>query len=172
MNHAIVIILSIVALEMLFQLTFTRFYFQVGIPIFRRTIKCHFGGKPIPSPDEIEWFMPESRHQQLCFRSLDSSNIGFRERFFDLKALFFHYTPVMHGLLSFDLRRGVISVTGYVNWSTVALIFVFFFLVKDKDVILLFAVGSAAILGIIYGIQAKRFSNVAEVAADLVSSKS
>jgi len=156
--------IAILFLEMLFQAKFARLYFLVGLPIFRRTVKCRLGQNPIPGSDEIESSMPDSRFQELRFKALDSSNLGFRERFF---GGFFEmaYTPVMHGLLSFDRRRGVVSVTGYANWFPLA--FVLFFvegIALDGGVFFAFAL--AAILGVIYAIQASRFSNVAEVVVE------
>jgi len=167
-DRLLVLLIGILALEMLFQATFTRFYFQLGVPVFRRTIKCSLVGKLIPSSDQIEFSLPESKFQEFRFKSLDSSHFGFREQFFG-GVFQMAYTPVMHGLLSFDRRRGIVSVTGYANWFTLAFIF-FFAQGMAQDDAFLFALALAAIIGVIYAIQAKRFSDVAEVAVDHVLS--
>lgn len=169
-DDPLVLFLAILFLEMLFQAKFARRYFLVGLPIFRRTVKYRLGKNPIPGADEIELSMPHSRFQELRFKALDSSNLGFREQFF---GGFFQmaYTPVMHGLLSFDRRRGVVSVTGYANWFPLALVF---FFIDDiaQDGALFFALALAVILGVIYAIQASRFSNVAEVVVEHLLSNS
>jgi len=173
MNSSLVFVLGVIALEILFQSTFARLYFQIGIPVFRRTIKCRFGGNPIPGADELGWSLPDSRFQEICFKALDASSFGFRERFFSGTSLL-TYTPLMHGLLSFDRRQGVVSVTGHANW-TLLLIVLFFIKGITKDDALfnaIFAIGLFAILSVIYFIQTRRFSDVLDVAVDHVSSRS
>jgi hypothetical protein len=163
-NGPLMLFLAILFLEMLFQAKFARLYFLVGLPIFRHTVKYRLGANPIPDSDEIELSMPNSRFRDFRFKALDSSNLGFREQFFG--GLFqMSYTPVMHGLLSFDRRRGIVSVTGYANWFTLA--FIFFFIEGiAQDGALFFAFALALIIGIIYVIQASRFSSVAEVVVE------
>ncbi len=113
----------------------------------------------MPGSDEIELSMPKSRFQKFRFKTLDSSNIGFREQFFG-NLFQIAYTPVMHGVLSFDRRRGIVSVTGYANWFP--LVFVLFFVEGiSQEGAIFFAFVLALIIGIIYAIQASRFSNVA-----------
>jgi hypothetical protein len=79
------------------------------------------------------------------------------------------YTPVMHGLLSFDRCQGIVSVTGYANWFPLAFVFFFFEGIAQHDD-LFFAFALFAILGVIYAIQASRFSNIAKVVVEHLQS--
>jgi hypothetical protein len=143
-------------------------YFFLGIPIFRRTIDCHFGKAETPSPEQIEASLPESTFQRFIFKSFDTQTLGFREEFFG-RLIQMSYTPVMHGVLSLNRHNGTVTVTGYANWSTLVLALLFLH-TMDQDDAWFFALALVSIIGAIYVVQAKRFAAVAETTANLTSS--
>jgi hypothetical protein len=159
------IVLAVVLAEWILSGLFNKFYFTFGIPLFRRELPCTSGETDPPSPEELEDALPSTAYYPLAFHEFDESRYGFRERFWGGGFFKFHYTPLMHGLLTFDHDAKRVRVTGFANWFSIA--FVFFFVVYlPKEDVKDFGVFFTAVLALLYGIQAYRFGKVAQAAAD------
>lgn len=162
---ALVIVLCIAFGEAILMWRVEPFYFRSGLTVFRRTIACDCQGAAPPSVEQIEYSIPGSIWPDFLLREISPQHIAFRERFF--KGLM-AYTPIMRGMLELDLRSGVVTVSGRVNWYPLAfLIFVFLTVAENNE--LVFGVAMVVIFCVIYLIQAIRFSLVARAAADLWS---
>ena len=159
------IVLAVVLVEWILSGLFNKFYFTFGIPLFRRELTCTSGETSPPPPEELEEALPSTAYYPLAFHELDESRYGFRERFWGGGFFKFHYTPLMHGLLTFDRDTKRVRVTGFANWSAIALV-IFLVVSLAKADVMHFGVFFAAVLALLYGIQAYRFGKVAQVAAD------
>jgi hypothetical protein len=137
------------------------FYFRNGLPLFQRRVQMAQVFMHLPIPEEIEQALKRGYMPSLVFRRLDSHTYAFREKLFELNLV--GYTPIMHGLLSFNPRAEVV-VTGFANWSVLALCFtaVFFFMEWPDILFLWFPV---AIIAAIYVLQSKRYAAVGDTAA-------
>ncbi|MCL2297377.1 MAG: hypothetical protein FWC38_04250 [Proteobacteria bacterium] len=163
MEMGLLILILIAIAELFLAGAFIRFYFTVGIPIFRYRVPCSFVANSLPSTERLEQTTSGGAFTAIAFRQLDDSRYAFRERaisgFFKL-----YYTAIMHGLLEFDRENRQVHVTGFVNWFPVAFVALFVFIVPESSAgtFLVFLVG---ILVLIYAIQARRFRKIAIAAA-------
>ena len=157
-------VLGLALIEVFLWGTFNRFYFTIGIVILRHEVRAS-SAAVIPAAGELESRLGGSVLPSLVFRPLYSGQYAFRERvwsgFFRLG-----YTPVMHGLLVFDRTTSRVRVLGLANWFMLGfagfIIYVAYSLGVPGIPIIVFLV---VLLGAIYVIQARRFREVANVAA-------
>lgn len=161
LNMTLLFVLFLV--EALLTWRFNRFYFTVGLPLFKTEHRSDLTSKAIPSAEQLIACMPNSSFQSLVFSQIDSTRFAFREsawaRFPRIS-----YTPIMHGLLSFDGDTGRIRVVGLANWlpSVFLALVVVGIPMQDSFPFVAFLIGT---LLLIYAIQFKRFREVATLAA-------
>ncbi len=156
-------VLAVALIEMFLSGTFNRFYFTVGLTLFRHEVRTFSAAAPIPTAEELERRLNESVLPSLVFRLLGPAQYAFRERAW---SGFFRvgYTPVMHGLLAFDRTNSRVRVLGLANWFVLAFTTFFVYVAYSLGTpwIPVFLV---ALLGAIYVIQARRFREVGVMAA-------
>ena len=167
----LIVSLLITAVEWLAARIWWPLYFRIGIPVYRRTFL--FGGAPTRevTAESLEEDLQASRGDMIYrieFRAFSDGEIAFREDPGDPgPSSRLRYIPVMHGLLSIDLRQGTASVVGRLNWSVIglALMFVLSFYrgAQGWAVACVAALFSLA-LGYSYVAQAKRYTQVFRVA--------
>lgn len=89
-------------------------YFQTGIVMFKESFrygnKCMFEGRDATLTQNFKSIWKPS----ILFHQLSPTEIAFREKMFQFS--FFHYTPIMHGIIKNDPSNNTIIVMGHANW--------------------------------------------------------
>lgn len=155
-------ILVVLVVELFLSGAWIPFYFRNGLLLFYRRVQVAQAFTHLPSPEEIEGSLKRGYMPSLVVHRLDSRTYAFREKLFELNLV--GYTPIMHGLLSFNSERAEVVVTGFANWSVLALCFaaVFFFTEWPDILFLWFPV---VIVASIYLVQSRRYAAVGDIAA-------
>jgi len=153
--------------ETILSVTWCRFYFSIGIPLYKRTIRVKTREMKLPSADDIEEHAISNnpRHPPILVRQIDSSAFGFRETMI----YFQPYMSVMHGYIFFNKISNEIELKGNSSWYL--LVFTCFFVsftllgvFETKDFIYLaLPIGLLAIIGHGHLIQKKRYDELAEI---------
>ncbi len=152
---AFIAVLALAAIETLLSGFWNRVYFTIGVPVFTKEVQLH--GKQLPTPEQLETAVQSRWSTPLLFRRLSTGEIAFRERAFG--GGFFHYTPMMHGIIRRDPTGSVIVVQGLLNWFIPALVALA--VVSFQD---LLGAGVVLSLGlaVLYSLQRRRFIRVAD----------
>ncbi|MCG8642640.1 MAG: hypothetical protein MI862_23140 [Desulfobacterales bacterium] len=156
----LIIIISILLVEVIFQLSWFKLYFKNGIPIFKK--RYPFFGS-LKEPFDTEHLEDQFRSGSTCtiyFRRFNEFECGFREKLWEIKL--FNYIPVMRGVIRSDEKDQSFYIIGYLNW------YVFFFIAY---VLISIVIGSGHALfpllilaSAMYIIQFQRYGRIAEVA--------
>ena len=115
---SLLIIIAIGAVELLLSASWSRIYFNTGIPIVKRIIPVDVHHSTVPNrvvleePFKAQWF---DFTRSLIFQELDTNMYGFRE------SLFRRSISLMHGFLIFDGQNNQVIVKGFLNWTPLAL---------------------------------------------------
>jgi hypothetical protein len=170
MEYLICLVPAALIAEWLLNVTWNRWYVSSGPVLFRHTVHtCTLG----PAPDDgrlIEKALPKSRWVKLTFRRLDHHLFAFREAFWggfsDIS-----YTRFMRGLLEYEVD-GSVTVTGRLNGEsvvTLVLLFLLTFMMFSEALFLRTMMHGLLFgyAGLLYIFQARRFREVAEIAATL-----
>jgi hypothetical protein len=157
--------------------TWNKSYFTSGLMVYTKSIPVNYWHSNLPKTSLFEKAFHSEIVASLTFKEIDLFSYGFREKMVQFR--FVRYTPIMHGLITFDTTNGQVTVKGYANWH--ALVFSFLWL----GMLTLFTIGSwsygnmrfsalifigalaffSLVMGILYWIQSSRFSKVAQYAA-------
>ena len=191
-NLALAVVSAVVIFDAVLWTTFYKWYYIFGIPLFWLDVHCGQSSVGAPAPAKLVAAFKHPEFRRFEFRAIDSSKYGFREGKWDDIEMPNHwywgfrshrrdYLPAMHGLVCFDYDRKRVRIIGFANWWILALIAIWVLilgpdlapgLVPSLLTDLRFGAKLTTIavvpwvLGVFsYAIQAKRFSNVAEVAA-------
>ena len=176
------LIVSLVV-DMFCALTWNKAYFTSGLMIFVKRIPIDHWHTNIPDLSLFENRFHSNVTSSLTFKEIERHSYGFREKAFRFKWV--RYSPLMHGLLTFDADNGQVIVKGFANWYALAFslmwlgLLVSFFIGARLDgnatfflPILLGAIAFfTLVMGILYWIQASRFLNIASFAAQLWARK-
>ncbi|MCL2872044.1 MAG: hypothetical protein FWF41_03520 [Betaproteobacteria bacterium] len=111
----LVLFYTIIPLEVLLSWKLNRFYFTIGLPLFKTEVGCGVMSNPVPSAEQLTEALSHAISEKMVFSPIGSHRFAFRGRF---KAGYFHvpYLPVMHGSLLFDPLTGQVRVDGLANW--------------------------------------------------------
>ncbi len=155
-------------IEIILAMSWNRFYFSFGIPVFYHEIPV---SRPRAEPPEamlLEGLLENSARVPLEFRQMEQDRLVFREviRFGSSAWRWrWHWGPVMHGVLHFDLPGRRVRVIGLVNWSVLAFAVLVIVALLSQPLFWLFSLFFLLIVGVCYVVQGKQFQNVARVAA-------
>jgi hypothetical protein len=152
----LILMAALIVAEVVLSMTWNRFYFTKGIPIFWRRIE---------STEKLETLSLEALQKSaataagapFAFRPLTPNAIAFRERPLGGTT---HYMPLMRGLIRQNPEEPFISVLGLVNWSFIGLIVFLLAMLGRKVGISALYLGGA--LAVLYFIQAIRFGRIAK----------
>ena len=153
-----VAVLVVMPVETLLSWKFNRFYFTVGVPLFKTERDRGATANPIPSAGQLQALMPRA-FNKVAFSQIGPAQIAFREPLW--KFAHFGYIPTMHGLASFDLLTGQVRVVGLANWFPLLLMafLVTHSLTRQESAPL--AVFFAVFFLLFYAIQFQRFRKIA-----------
>ena len=152
----LVLMAALIVAEVVLSMTWNRFYFTTGIPIFWRRIESTEKLETL-SLEALQKASATAAGAPFAFRPLTPNAIAFRER--PLGGMM-HYMPLMRGLIRHNAEEPFISVLGLVNWSFVGLVvFLLAMLGRKVGIIAFYLVG---VLAVLYFIQAIRFGRIAK----------
>jgi hypothetical protein len=104
------ILFLLILVDVVLSSTWNRMYFTSGLPLFIRRIPVDLRHTNIPP-----WSRFDAQFQSaLVFKEIELNTYGFRENFFKFRLNM--YTPIMHGMLFFDIAHNQVVVKGFVNW--------------------------------------------------------
>ena len=158
--------------------TWNKTYFTSGLLIFAKRIPVAQWHTNIPQPALFEKMLDSDWVASFTFKEIDELSYGFRETMFQFRLI--RYTPLMHGLLTFDTDNRQVVVKGFANlyplafslmwFGMLSLLLIFNWSSKVVTFYALVVLGAAAffllLTAILYWTQSSRFSKVASVAAE------
>ena len=126
-------------------------YFSFGLPIYIRHAGTHPGAEP--SAQALEQLMQNRPNTpRVRFKAIAPRLTAFREAFFE-SGNRIRYLPVMHSAVSFDLERGGMTITGYLNWYVLFILVYMLLRSLDEPAFILVAVLIVVVLGLSYLMQ-------------------
>lgn len=152
---------AVVILETILSGTWNRWYFTVGVPLYRARVPRPPQAS-MPTAAELENGLKKGWSTPLVFHQIADGSVGFRERFFG-GGFFFHYTPVMHGVIRMNVTEGTAEISGLMNWFVAA--FVIFFGYTSAGELGGAALIPLIVIALLYLIQLARFRKVAAYVA-------
>ncbi len=150
--------------------TWNKRYFSTGFPIYAKKISCTHNPINQEIIERLNVRFASMVWTGLAFRDLGPTECGFREKFFQFR--FLNYTPIMHGVITYDAARSELSVIGRTNWTPLFFVAMFLGTLASSGGTTIgesVAIAVAAVIGIfgmIYLIQAVRFKKVATFLAE------
>ncbi len=108
------VLAGIALLEMVASALWWAPYFRGGLRLFREELSAIVPVWHLPTIASLEERFARGLGPSLSFRALDSGEIAFRERAFELRL--FSYAPVMHGLIRINPETRSVVVEGRANW--------------------------------------------------------
>jgi hypothetical protein len=147
---ALAIVAAVLVAEVILAMKWNRFYLTFGLPIFVKRVD-RLGNLEDVSIEYLQKRTATAAGTPLLFRRLDPNLIAFREGGF---GGFFHYAPLMRGLIRRNEGESSVSVIGFANWfivvGTIVLVVV---LRRDVVNIAPFYLFAIAILYLIQGLR-------------------
>lgn len=160
------VVIIVFVFEMIAYLSWNRYYFTHGIPIFIRHIPINQPSLSVPSIEQIESSFPKSLWgNTFNFKKIAQNEYAFRDRMFELRWIGFSSPPVMHGHLL--LENNQIVIKGYLIFSYpffISWVGLFF----DSTLALIILV---VFFGIPYLLQLIRITAVAKKAPEIFTTK-
>ena len=156
---SILISLSILALLADFIASILSFpvYFRSGIKLYQRSCRCTVSHDGLVS--ELNNEFNKALFPPLIFRSIGRGNIGFQEKTFCFKLLY--YSPLLSGLIEIKDNGSKIIVSGRIGWLNVIFVSCFcliFTAFKNPSLLPVKIIGF--LVSSISGIQLIRFNEV------------
>jgi hypothetical protein len=148
---ALAIVAAVLVAEVILAMRWNRFYLTFGLPIFVKRVD-RLGNLEDVSIEYLQKRTATAAGTPLLFRRLDPDLIAFREGGF---GGFFHYTPLMHGLIRRNQGESSVSVIGFANWFVVIGTIVLVVILRRNVVVIAPAYLTA--FAILYFIQGVRF---------------
>jgi len=148
-----------------------RFYFTVGVPVLIATFPLQSRMATLPPTGEIEAKLPAGG--LIRIKAFDNFTYGFREKLFLSRGL---RSPIIHGLLIYDIYQGRLVVKGLLNWTFMALTVIWYqyavseFSRGGSGMSLLLVVVHIAISLAIYFTQRKKYVAIGRVVESLLTS--
>ncbi len=158
--------------EVFLSYKFVGWYFEFGIPVRFYTTKILYPLKQVPTQEEIQNSILDSKYVGIDVKKIDENTFGFRESYsfssnkkWNLKV---GYTQVIRGNLYFDIENNVVQMKALVNWYAISILVFFTLLGFTVEP----AIGFFATIWIffdisIYSTQIERYRHVARIAASI-----
>lgn len=153
-----IVMVVIAVVEMILSARWNATYFTTGLPIFVRRVESMTRVEEL-SVEALEQGSKSFAGPSILFHQLTPDAIAFREKY---SGGFFHYTPVMRGLIRRRESDATISVIGFVNWWLLALLILLVWIFKGD---LRESIFMAAMMGAVYLVQFVRYGRVAKAIA-------
>jgi hypothetical protein len=157
-NVGFILLIAVGAVEVFLSSQWYEGYVRSGLIIFRQRIPlvgAHWN-LSIPSLEDVfdTYLVPG-----ILFHRIGAEEFAFREKIITLSL--FSYTPLMHGLASLNHAERCVLVEGRLNWF----VFTMCVLVVASVPFWEFVPFFAALLVLLYAIQAYRYRHICQVIA-------
>ncbi len=129
-EFVIILLVSSFVIEFVLYCIKYSIYFRNGIPVYRKYIQC------IYKPEFEDFFRTKVNfsifykyNRDINFIKMSDSEITFCEQNLASGESFQiipSYAPVMRALIRFDFKENRISITGYLNWYVISVLFTLF----------------------------------------------
>ncbi|MFY0697552.1 MAG: hypothetical protein JXR11_06855 [Balneola sp.] len=166
------LVLLFTLLEVLLSYKFVGWYFEYGIPLRFYTTKILYPLKQVPTQEDIQNSILDSKYVGIDVKKIDENTFAFRESYSfrsnKKRALKEGYTQVIRGNLYFDIENDIVRMKALVNWYAIS--FLFFFALLGFT--LAPAIGFFTAIWIlfdisIYSTQIERYKHLARMAASI-----
>jgi len=156
---------TVIPLEVLLSWKLNRFYFTIGLPLFKTDVGCGVTINPVPAAEQLTEALSRALSNKMVFSPIGSHRFAFRGSF--KATYFFHvpYLPVMHGSLSFDPLAGQVRIDGLANWYPFVILVGFFFSSNGDHDLIPLGIFFLLIFLAYYFVQFRHFRAVAKHAA-------
>lgn len=128
-------------------------YFRYGVPIFRMRLG---DAAPVAAGAHVGLQQRFNDAPRLAFKMLDETSVAIRDSWASLSS----YTPVMHGIIHDAADGNSAHITGYVNWTPMAILGVFALTPAPLEA-RYFGVLLLVIFVVTYVIEARRYAKLA-----------
>lgn len=157
--------------EVFLSYRFVGWYFEIGIPMRFYTTKILYPISQVPSQEEIQNSILDSKYVGIDVSKIDENTFAFRESYsFSSKKWTIKegYTQVIRGNLYFDIENEVVRLKALVNWYVISILLFFALVGFTVEP----AIGFFAVIWIlfdisIYSTQIERYKHVARMAASI-----
>ena len=117
----ITIVLAVGLLEGVLSWRWARLYYRSGVPIYRHR-RPYLGFGEMGGLDSVlTQQLRSSSTSSIVVKRVGDGEFAFREPMFE-RGFRFRYTPIMHGHIEFVSTERALTVTGRLNWSTLAIV--------------------------------------------------
>ena len=159
-------------LEVFLSYKFVGWYFEFGIPVRFYTTKILSPLKQVPTQEEIQNSILDSKYIGIDVKKIDENTFAFRESYsfnsnkkWDLKE---SYTQIIRGNLYFDIENNFVRMKALVNWYSISIILFLAVLGFTVEPAIGFFAGILILFDIsIYSTQIERYRHVARMAASI-----
>jgi len=140
-------------------------YYRSGIPVFKKKLHSPLVLSTKLNIDRLDAEFQSGFTSSIVFREIGEDEYAFREAFLQIR--FLSYTPLMHGHILIEPRRGIVTVVGRLYWTVFSLAFIALWpAVWVLEIIPFLAV----LLFTLYAIQVRRFNKVGVLVKTLLTS--
>ncbi len=108
-----ILILSLLLIETILLLSWSKLYFRFGIPVYKKKIPFYGRLSDPFDPKYLEDNFEGDYVPTIYFRKLNETECAFREKLFNIRL--FSYIPVMRGLIKGDVESNTLLIIGYLN---------------------------------------------------------
>ena len=165
------LLLALAVVETTLSLSWNRFYFRCGIPVFRTQTTSAVPAPRLPDADRVLGMLKGTRYVDLQIRELDPVTYAIREGTWGGFSKT-SYTAIMRGVLR--LRpNGTVEIVGNLNWFTLVFVPIFATVpvIWGGPLGLIFPAFLVGLLGSIYSVQSRRFGEVLDVAVQALGER-
>jgi hypothetical protein len=157
---AIAVVVAIIIAEVILAMRWNHFYCTFGLPIFVKRVERLGRLDDVPI-ETLQKGTATAAGTQIAFRRLGPDLIAFREAGI---GGFFHYLPLMRGLVRRREGESSVAVIGFVNWFIVAIVVAL--LVKLRRDFLTVLPMLLLFIGVVYLVQGVRFWRLSRALRD------
>ena len=159
-------------MEVFLSYKFVGWYFEFGIPVRFYTTKILYPLKHVPTQEEIQNSILDSKYVGIDVSKIDENTFAFRESYssgsnkkWDIKE---GYTQVIRGNLYFDIENDVVRMKALINWYAISILVFFALLGFTVEPAIGFFAGIWILFDIsIYSTQIERYRHVARMVASI-----
>jgi len=130
-------------------------YYRSGVPVFKKQFHLPSVISTKLNIDRLDSEFQSGFTSSIVFHEIGNDEYAFREALLQIR--FLSYTPLMHGQILIEPRRGIVTVVGRLYWTVFSLAFI---ALLAADWVLEIIPFLAILLFTLYFIQVHRFNKV------------
>lgn len=139
-------------------------FYRTGLPVYKKQFYLPSVISTKLSIDQLDAEFQSGFTSSIVFREIGEDEYAFREALLQIR--FLSYTPLMHGHILIDPRRGIVTVVGRLYWTVFSLAF---FVLWPADWVLEIIPFLVVLLFALYSVQVHRFNKVGVLVKKLLA---